>query len=316
MYNEEKLNSRLSLYYEALAQEETLSDKEREKLYRDINKEIKKLNALADSYKEAHKHLVEASDELSTRLKDTEKSSKSHFGIKNAPANGTIDYKETLGEHFAKGINFYKLFLIFFSGCFFGVVIELAWCYLKNGYFESRSGLVYGPFNLVYGIGALVLTLALYKYRNRSWSFSFLGGFLTGSIVEYLCSYFQEKVFGSTSWDYSNIPFNINGRICLLYSVFWGLLGILWIKKLYPRIASVILYIPNKIGKIAVWILFIFILFNSLVSGVAVYRWAERINNKEPSNKIEVLLDKRFPDERLEKIYANLEFRILSGNPR
>ena len=58
MYNEEKLNSRLSLYYEALAQEETLSDKEREKLYRDINKEIKKLNTLADSYKEAHKHLV------------------------------------------------------------------------------------------------------------------------------------------------------------------------------------------------------------------------------------------------------------------
>ena len=90
MYNEEKLNSRLSLYYEALAQEETLSDREREKLVKDINREIERINKMADRYREAHKKLVEASDELSTRLRDTEKSTKRHFGIKNAPANGTI----------------------------------------------------------------------------------------------------------------------------------------------------------------------------------------------------------------------------------
>ena len=309
MINEEKLNERLTLYYEALAQEDTLTEKEKAKLYKDIDREIKRLNKLADSYKEAHKHLVEASDELSTRLKDTERSNKKHFGIKNAPANGTIDFIEEHQMHFARGLNFYKLFIIFFSGSFIGVLIELFWCYLRNGYLESRSGLVYGPFNLVYGIGALVLTLALYKYRNRSWSFSFLGGFITGSVVEYLCSYFQELLFGSTSWDYSNIPFNLNGRICLLYSVFWGLLGILWIKKIYPRLSSWILAIPDKFGKIAVWILFVFIVFNSAVSLMAVYRWAERINNKAPSNQLEVMLDNRFNDERLEKIYANLSFK-------
>ena len=184
MYNEEKLNSRLSLYYEALAQEETLSDREREKLVKDINREIERINKMADRYREAHKKLVEASDELSTRLRDTEKSTKRHFGIKNAPANGTIDFRENQIDHFARGINFYKLFIIFFSGSFVGVLIELLWCYLRNGYFESRSGLVYGPFNLVYGIGALVLTMALYRYRNRSWTFSFIGGFVTGSVIE------------------------------------------------------------------------------------------------------------------------------------
>ena len=93
MYNEEKLNSRLSLYYEALAQEETLSDREREKLVKDINREIERINKMADRYREAHKKLVEASDELSTRLRDTENSTKRHFGIKNAPANGTIDFR-------------------------------------------------------------------------------------------------------------------------------------------------------------------------------------------------------------------------------
>ena len=308
MYNEEKLNSRLSLYYEALAQEETLSDREREKLVKDINREIERINKMADRYREAHKKLVEASDELSTRLRDTEKSTKRHFGIKNAPANGTIDFRENQIDHFARGINFYKLFIIFFSGSFFGVLIELLWCYLRNGYFESRSGLVYGPFNLVYGIGALVLTMALYRYRNRSWTFSFIGGFVTGSVIEYFCSFFQELLFGSTSWDYSNIPFNLNGRICLLYSVFWGVLGIFWIKKIYPRIAGWILRIPDRVGKTVVWILLAFMVVNSAVSGAAVYRWAERTAGKEASGSLERVLDERFPDERMERIYANLEF--------
>lgn len=308
MYNEEKLNSRLSLYYEALAQEETLSDREREKLVKDINREIERINKMADRYREAHKKLVEASDELSTRLRDTEKSTKRHFGIKNAPANGTIDFRENQIDHFARGINFYKLFIIFFSGSFVGVLIELLWCYLRNGYFESRSGLVYGPFNLVYGIGALVLTMALYRYRNRSWTFSFIGGFVTGSVIEYFCSFFQELLFGSTSWDYSNIPFNLNGRICLLYSVFWGVLGIFWIKKIYPRIAGWILRIPDRVGKTAVWILLAFMVVNSAVSGAAVYRWAERTAGKEASGSLERVLDERFPDERMERIYANLEF--------
>ena len=308
MYNEEKLNSRLSLYYEALAQEETLSDREREKLVKDINREIERINKMADRYREAHKKLVEASDELSTRLRDTEKSTKRHFGIKNAPANGTIDFRENQIDHFARGINFYKLFIIFFSGSFVGVLIELLWCYLRNGYFESRSGLVYGPFNLVYGIGALVLTMALYRYRNRSWTFSFIGGFVTGSVIEYFCSFFQELLFGSTSWDYSNIPFNLNGRICLLYSVFWGVLGIFCIKKIYPRIAGWILRIPDRVGKTVVWILLAFMVVNSAVSGAAVYRWAERTAGKEASGSLERVLDERFPDERMERIYANLEF--------
>ena len=136
-----------------------------------------------------------------------------------------------------------------------------------------------------------------------------IGGFITGSVVEYLCSYFQEMLFGSTSWDYSRIPFNLNGRICLLYSIFWGFLGILWIKSVYPRLATYTLKIPNSIGKTIVWILLVFMLFNSIVSGLAVFRWSQRIEGKPAANAIERLMDERFPDERLEKIYPNLVFR-------
>lgn len=306
----EKLQARLNAYYSALATVDSLSEKEQKKLYKDISRSIEKLRMQEEDAKEWAKILSDSRDELEARLKDTQNSEKTFLLLfRRAPANGTIDYQEKLHNHFARGMNFYKLFLILFIGSFAGVIIELLWCFIRHGYFESRSGLVYGPFNLVYGLGALCLTLTLYRYRNRSAMYSFIGGFITGSVVEYLCSYFQEMLFGSTSWDYSRLPFNLNGRICLLYSIFWGFLGILWIKSVYPRLATYTLKIPNNIGKTLVWVLLVFMVFNSIVSGLAVFRWSERIEGKPASNALERLMDERFPDERLEKIYPNLVFQ-------
>ena len=89
---------------------------------------------------------------------------------------------------------------------------------------------------------------------------------IVGSVVEYICSWGQELVFGSRSWDYSQMPFNLNGRICLMYSILWGVLGILWIKNIYPRMAKWILKIPNRAGKIITWVLVIFMVFNSVMT--------------------------------------------------
>ncbi len=248
------------------------------------------------------------SDELNARWNDIRKQGKKHRLIASAPANATIDYNESNSGHFAKGMNLYKLLLICFVGSFVGVIIELLWCLITNGYIESRSGLVYGPFNLLYGIGAVALTVCLYKFRNRGAWISFLGGMIVGSVVEYICSWGQELLFGSRSWDYSHMPFNINGRICLLYSVFWGLLGVLWIKNIYPRMAKWILKIPNRIGKIGTWVLVVFFVFNAFMSGASMYRWAQRTEGIAPSNSFWVFMDERFPDERMEKVYANMEF--------
>ena len=129
-----------------------------------------------------------------------------------------------------------------------------------------------------------------------------------GSVVEYVCSWGQEALFGSRSWDYSNIPFNLNGRICLLYSVFWGVLGVLWIKDLYPRMAKWILKIPNRAGKILTWCLVAFLAVNAAVTCVAVARWSQRVQGKEAGNSFWSFVDERFPDERMERIFANMEF--------
>lgn len=115
-------------------------------------------------------------------------------------------------------------------------------------------------------------------------------------------------MFGSRSWDYSGVPFNINGRICLLYSIFWGLLGILWIKSIYPWMGKMILKIPNCAGKIITWVLVIFLAVNGIVSSFAVYRWSERVDNVPASNSFWEYVDERFPDERMERIYENMVF--------
>ena len=248
------------------------------------------------------------SDELSARCRDIRQQRRKRKLIAAAPANGTIDLEEREGNHFARGLGVYKLLLICFIGSFAGVVVELMWCLIRNGYLESRSGLVYGPFNLLYGAGAVALTVCLYRFRNRSGWISFLGGMLVGTVVEYLCSWGQEALFGSRSWDYSAMPFNLNGRVCLLYSVFWGVLGVFWIKDLYPRMAQLILKIPNKIGKILTVAVTVFLIFNSVVSLLAVDRWSERVAGQAPSNSLEELLDERFPNERMESIYANMDF--------
>ena len=266
------------------------------------------LRETAGKLTKAGTQVFAVSDELSARCRDTRQQRRKRKLIAAAPANGTIDLEEREGNHFARGLGVYKLLLICFIGSFAGVVVELMWCLIRNGYLESRSGLVYGPFNLLYGAGAVALTLALYKFRNRSAWISFLGGMLVGTVVEYLCSWGQELLFGSRSWDYSNVPLNINGRVCLLYSSFWGILGILWIKDLYPRMANLILKIPNRAGKIATIALTVFFIWNGAVSLVAVQRWAQRVQGVAPTTVLAEFLDDRFPDERMEKIYANMVF--------
>ena len=131
---------------------------------------------------------------------------------------------------------------------------------------------------------------------------------IIGSAVEYLLSWAKETLFGSTSWDSSAVPLNINGRICLLYSAFWGLLGVMWIKSIYPRVAKVILKIPNKAGKIITILFSVFIVFDGIMSLGAVWRWSKRIENKPAATAVDEFFDSRFPDSRMEKIFANMEF--------
>lgn len=297
---------------DVLAADEKMDDAQKAAFYAQIREELIVMRKRRDLLTRKLQAFNELIDEVETRLRETEqydrRKKKKVRILPPAPTNAQIDYREKQEAHFAQGMTFYKLFWVFFIGCFAGVVLETIYCLIQRGHYESRVGLIYGPFNLVYGIGALCLSGALYRFRNRGRVFSFAGGFVVGSVVEYACSWFQEVCFGSTSWDYSNMPYNINGRICLLYSIFWGILGIFWIKDIYPRMAKWILKIPNKIGKPLTWALLVFMVFNSVMTLFTSLRWTARREGVPAANAFEAYLDKHYPDERMQKIFANAEF--------
>ncbi|MGL5677626.1 MAG: putative ABC transporter permease [Cellulosilyticaceae bacterium] len=224
------------------------------------------------------------------------------------PDAEALEKEEREQDHFAKGLNFYKLFCIFFIGCIVGVVVEVLWCLATRHYYESRVGLIYGPFNLVYGFGALAMAVGLYWMRHKRDFTIFWGGVVIGSVIEYICSWVQEIMFGSISWNYTSFPFNLDGRINLLYSFFWGILAIIWIKFIYPLMMKGILRIPNRVGKVLTWVLLVFMVFNTVMSALAVERWAMRREGKATDKPIWEYFDKHFPDEKMQDTFPNMIF--------
>ena len=206
---------------------------------------------------------------------------------------------------FAEGCSFYKIVLLFIIGAFLGDITETIFCRITAGVWMSRSSLVWGPFSIVWGLAIALATWFLYNYRDRSDGFLFAFGTFLGGAYEYICSVFTEIVFGKVFWDYSDIPFNLGGRINLLYCFFWGIAAVVWLKKFYPVISRWIEKIPMKFGKIITWILIVFMVVNMLVSTLALARYDERAHQKPAANAIEQTIDAHFPDARMEKIYPN-----------
>ena len=209
-------------------------------------------------------------------------------------------------EVFAAGCSFYKLVCLFFLGAFLGDLTETIFCFVTSGRLMSRSSVVYGPFSIVWGLGCVLLTAILYHYRNRSDRYIFVFGTVLGVAYEYICSVFTELVFGTVFWDYSKIPFNLGGRINLLYCFFWGIAAVVWLKILYPLFSGWIEKIPKKTGILLTWVMIIFMIFNIIMSGLAMGRYSVRKTTGQPAdNALEYFLDNHFPNERMERIYPN-----------
>ena len=107
-------------------------------------------------------------------------------------------------------------------------------------------------------------------------------------------------------WDYSKIPFNLGGRINLLYCFFWGIAAVVWMKVLYPRFSGWIEKIPKKFGTWMTWILLVFMIFDICLSGSGpepLYGAADTVRALRPA--ADGWLDTHFPDERMERIYPN-----------
>lgn len=217
--------------------------------------------------------------------------------------------KDEKEDVFASGCGFYKLACLFFIGAFLGDITETVFCRFSMGRWMSRSSVVFGPFSIVWGLGCAMLTWILYRYREQSDRRLFLCGTILGGAYEYICSVFTEIVFGTVFWDYSKIPFNLGGRINLLYCFFWGFAAIIWMKGIYPFLSRWIEKIPVRIGKPLCMIMVFFMSVNIALSGLALDRYSKRHDGLPAKNAVGELMDDWFPDPYMEKVYPNIKFR-------
>ena len=197
------------------------------------------------------------------------------------------------------------LFWLFIIGSIAGFIYEVTIVFFQKGHFELRQGLIYGPFIPVYGIGTMIYYIVLSKIKTKNKVLIFLITMLLGGITEYVCSFIQEKAFGTVSWDYSYLPFNINGRTSLLHCIYWGIGGVLYITFVEPWINNISKKINIKFINLITIIISIFIIFDITITWKAAERQTERKNNMGPENHIDLFLDKYYPDEYMDRIFNN-----------
>lgn len=197
-----------------------------------------------------------------------------------------------------------KIFWIFIIGSMIGYIVEMIVGLVQNGHFVSRQGLLFGPFAQVYGLGILAYYAIVPKIKGGYLKVFFVTMVL-GGLVEYLCSYFQEMLFGTISWDYSHLCFNINGRTSLLHCTYWGIGGILFMKYIMPLIENIGKITKNTYFRTITALFAIFMLFNISVSAMAAVRQDERNREITASSNIDVFFDKYYPDEVMDEIYEN-----------
>lgn len=233
------------------------------------------------------------------------------------------------------GISIWRILAYFIIYSFLGYIIETIFGIVTKGVWESRQSFLYGPFCGIYGLGACIMIIFLHKYYKQH-NTLFVLGFIIGSIVEYMVSWIGDILLHVKWWDYSTYPLNLNGRICVYFSFFWGFLAIYLICSANPKVDKFINWIKTKFSinilKIITFLTTIFLAVDCIITIFAVHLFLIRmkaINNLDVPNK-EIVLEvynKIYNNEKLSDIvykfwgnkkmirtFPNLKINDVNGN--
>ena len=217
------------------------------------------------------------------------------------------------------GISLHEILWYFMLFSIAGLILETVYCYQTTGVIESRKGLVFGPFCPIYGVGATFLIVLLNKYKDHPMKL-FLYGVLLGSFLEYFLSFALEAIYGTRFWDYSYLDINLNGRIALVYSLFWGILSIFLIRLLKPLVDKVIDRLTNRISLTIEIIVVAFLVFDTFATIYSISIYKTRAIDKyynipsKPYGKTETFINEHiFSDNYMKKTFPNLRFIDKNG---
>lgn len=151
-------------------------------------------------------------------------------------------------------MNLYFLLFYFIIYAFLGWCTEVVYAAITTGEFVNR-GFLNGPVCPIYGFGIAAIVAFLTPVSNNP-ALLFAGSTIITSVIELITGWILEKAFHTRWWDYSDVPFNIGGYICLKFSLAWGLACVLIMDIIHPVIHDLILKIDFETGKIILSVAF------------------------------------------------------------
>lgn len=207
-------------------------------------------------------------------------------------------------------ITYNTLFWLFIFGSVIGFFLEGIWSIYKRGAWENHAATVWGPFCIIYGVGAAAVYVISALTENKNLFLRFALFAASGTLVEFLFSLFQELLFGSTSWNYSKHFMNIDGRVSLDMTLIWGILGTLFSEFAFRRLKRLFDRTKTKSWRTVCAVLSVFMVVNLLFTSAAVLRWRSRRTEGTPAkNRVEHYLDENYDNDAMKMLFPNLRFK-------
>lgn len=207
-------------------------------------------------------------------------------------------------------INIFELLTYFIIYSFLGWIMES----IVRTVCEKKlinTGFLYGPFCPIYGCGAIIMILFLKNFEN-TWILLFVTSFLFLTFWEYIVGVFLEKTFKTKYWDYSEQKFNFQGRICLVNSICWGILGIIFIKYIHPFVIEKLQYVDVISLKIVVYTAMILFIIDTTISIIKLVNIQSTLDKVESLNL--QIKEKLLEVKNADKIKAPENVQILIDN--
>ncbi len=203
-------------------------------------------------------------------------------------------------------LNFFNLFWIFTIASIVGLAMEMVFCALVNHVWEDRAGLVWGPFSPIYGVGALLMTLALNRYWHRSGAIIFVIAGFIGAAFEFFVSWYMEMAFGVIAWSYEGSFLSIQGRTDFAHFLAWGAVGLVWLRLLLPMVLRVVNNIAYKWRATVTVFMFAFMLVNGVVTLLALDCWSQREAGFPVENELQQYFAQHYDDEFMQTRFATM----------
>ena len=250
--------------------------------------------------------------QLQRRLRDMETEEEAEAGTLGR-AKGDRGYIE---------LDFFNLFWVFVVCSVLGLIIEVVYhmVVVDPGVYQDRAGLLYGPFSPIYGVGAVLMTVALNRFWRANPVVIFLVSAVIGGLFEAAVSLFMQFGFGAVAWDYSGstifglfpdpVAVVFGGRTSTLFMCMWGALGFVWIKLCLPWLLKLINLIPWQARYSLTTLCAALMLVNAVMTLQSLECWYQRESGLAPSSPVE-----EFYAEHYDDAYMASRFQSMTITP-